>query len=185
MVLSLAGRLLVATPALEDPNFRRSVVLLLDHDEEGALGIILNRPSEVAVGEVLDRWAPLVTGEPVLWVGGPVGTDSALGVVRLPDRQEPEGFRAVPAAGLGLVDLDLDPTVLSPSLTNVRIFAGYAGWAGDQLEEELADGGWYLAEAEAGDPFTADPDRLWRQVLRRQGGDLALVSTYPDDPSDN
>jgi putative transcriptional regulator len=185
MTAFLSGQLLVATPVLEDPNFRRSVVLVLDHDEEGAIGVVINRPSEVAVGAVLNRWAPLVTGEPVLWMGGPVGVDSALGVGRVPGADEPLGFRAVPAPGLGLVDLDADPDELAPRLSDVRIFAGYAGWGAGQLEEELGDGGWYLVAAQPGDAFTTRPERLWREVLRRQGGDLALVSTYPDDPSDN
>ncbi len=185
MVLTLAGRLLVATPLLEDENFRRSVVLVLDHDGEGALGVVLNRPSEVSVSDVLHGWEPLVTGAPVLWVGGPVGVDSALGVVRWPGSDEPEGVRAVPAPGLGLVDLDEDPVLMATRVDLVRIFAGYSGWGGGQLEDELADGGWYVVDAEPSDAFTTQPERLWRDVLRRQGGDLALVSTYPDDPSDN
>ncbi len=185
MPFTLAGQLLVATPLLESPPFRRAVVLLLDHDEDGALGVVLNQPSEVSVEDVLDAWAPVVTGEPVLWVGGPVGADSALGVAQVLDDSEPDGFRAVPAPGLGLVDLDADPDLLGPQLTSVRIFAGYSGWSSGQLEEELTDGGWYVVTAEPGDTFTLRPDRLWREVLRRQGGDLALVSTYPDDPSDN
>ena len=185
MVLTLSGRLLVATPLLEDPNFRRAVVLVLDHDEDGALGVVLNQPSDVSVEEVLDGWAPVVTGDPVLWVGGPVGPDSALGVAALPGTYEPDGVRAVPAAGLGLVDLDADPTVLAPQLGAVRIFAGYSGWGSGQLEDELSDGGWYVVDADPGDAFTARPGTLWREVLRRQGGDLAMVSTYPDDPSDN
>ncbi len=183
--MSYAGQLLVATPELEDPNFRRCVVLVLDHDEEGALGVVINRPSDVSVGVVLDAWAPLVSGDPVLFVGGPVGTDSALGVAQVPGPSEPQGFRAVPAPGLGLVDLDVDPDVLGPQLTAVRIFAGYSGWGPDQLEAEVVEGGWYVVNAESGDAFTPHPQRLWRDVLRRQGGDLALVSTYPDDPSDN
>ena len=149
MVLTLSGRLLVATPLLEDPNFRRAVVLVLDHDDDGALGVVLNQPSEVSVDEVLDGWAPVVTGDPVLWVGGPVGPDSALGVARLPEAYEPEGVRAVPAAGLGLVDLDADPALLAPQLGAVRIFAGYSGWGSGQLEEELSDGGWYVVDAAA------------------------------------
>jgi putative transcriptional regulator len=185
MSLSLAGRLLVAAPQLEDPNFRRAVVLVLDHDEDGSLGVVLNNPSEVSVGQVLDAWEGVVTGEPVLWVGGPVGVDSALAVARINGADEPEGVRAVPALGLGLVDLDADPALLAPQLLSVRIFAGYSGWGSGQLEDELTDGGWYLVEAEPGDTFTSRPERLWRDGLRRQGGDLALMSTYPDDPSDN
>jgi putative transcriptional regulator len=114
-----------------------------------------------------------------------VGSDSALGIAALPTATEPEGVRAVPAAGLGLVDLDADPLLLAPQLRAVRIFAGYSGWGSGQLEGELAEGGWYVVTAEPGDTFTTTPERLWRDVLRRQPGDLALVSTFPDDPSDN
>ncbi len=160
-------------------------MLVLDHDEDGALGVVLNQPSEVSVSDVLDGWEPVVTGDPVLWVGGPVGADSALGVARWPGPDEPEGVRAVPAPGLGLVDLDADPAALASQLSSVRIFAGYSGWGSGQLEDELSEGGWYVVNAEPGDAFTSAPERLWRDVLRRQGGDLAMVSTYPDNPSDN
>jgi putative transcriptional regulator len=190
---TLTGRLLVATPALGDSNFERSVVLVLDHDEDGALGIVINRPTPVDVAEVLPVWQPLATEPGVLFQGGPVALDSALGLALVPGEgeDEPLGWRRV-VGRLGLVDLDVPPEVLAAEVTRLRIFAGYAGWGAGQLEDELAEGAWYVVEArfgagfdDAGDPFSDAPEDLWRQVLRRQGGDLAMVSTYLDDPSLN
>jgi putative transcriptional regulator len=190
---TLTGRLLVATPALGDSNFERSVVLVLDHDEEGALGIVINRPTPVDVAEVLPVWQPLATEPGVLFQGGPVALDSALGLALVPGEgeDEPLGWRRV-VGRLGLVDLDVPPEVLAAEVTRLRIFAGYAGWGAGQLEDELAEGAWYVVDArfgagvdDAGDPFSEAPEDLWREVLRRQGGDLAMVSTYLDDPSLN
>jgi putative transcriptional regulator len=187
----LTGRLLVATPELGEGTFERSVVLVLDHDEEGALGVVINRPTPVGVAEVLPTWQPLASEPGVLFQGGPVGADSALGLAVLPtadDDAEPLGWRRV-VGRLGLVDLDTPPEVLAAEVSGLRIFAGYAGWAPGQLEDELRQGAWYVVPADPGggfgDAFTAEPDRLWRAVLRRQGGDLAMVSTYLADPSLN
>ncbi|MFP3992104.1 YqgE/AlgH family protein [Streptomyces sp. E11-3] len=183
-VSSLTGRLLVATPALADPNFDRAVVLLLDHDEEGSLGVVLNRPTPVGVGDILEDWAALA-GEPgVVFQGGPVSLDSALGVGIIPGDSGPIGWRRVHGA-IGLVDLETPPELLAAALGSLRIFAGYAGWGPGQLEDELADGAWYVVESEPGDVSSPQPERLWRGVLRRQRGDLAMVATYPDDPSLN
>ncbi|TWV41339.1 YqgE/AlgH family protein [Streptomyces misionensis] len=187
-VSSLTGRLLVATPALADPNFDRAVVLLLDHDEEGSLGVVLNRPTPVGVGDILEGWAEL-TGEPgVVFQGGPVSLDSALGVAVVPGgangERAPLGWRRVHGA-IGLVDLEAPPELLAPVLGSLRIFAGYAGWGPGQLEDELAEGAWYVVESEPGDVSSPVPERLWREVLRRQRGELAMVATYPDDPSLN
>ena len=123
----LEGRLLVATPVLEDPRFRRTVVLLLDHGDDGALGVVLNRPSDVPVDDVLGPWGQVVVGTPVLWYGGPVSTDSALALAAPRRGVEPEGFRPVGTSGLGLVDLDEDPETVSASVSAVRVYAGYAG----------------------------------------------------------
>jgi putative transcriptional regulator len=188
----LSGRLLVATPELGEGPFERSVVLLLDHDENGALGVVINRPTEVDVSEVLPSWQPLASAPGVLFQGGPVALDSALGLALVPsdadDAEEPLGWRRV-VGRLGLVDLDTPPELLAAELTDLRIFAGYAGWAGGQLEDELDEGAWFVVPATAdgafADAFTTEPDRLWREVLRRQGGDLAMVSTYLADPSLN
>ncbi|MFD3731558.1 YqgE/AlgH family protein [Streptomyces sp. NPDC058632] len=189
-VSSLTGRLLVATPALADPNFDRAVVLLLDHDEEGSLGVVLNRPTPVGVGDILEGWADLA-GEPgVVFQGGPVSLDSALGVAVVPGgtgagaTATPLGWRQVYGA-IGLVDLEAPPELLAAALGSLRIFAGYAGWGPGQLEDELVEGAWYVVESEPGDVSSPVPERLWREVLRRQRGDLAMVATYPDDPSLN
>ncbi|AUA13439.1 YqgE/AlgH family protein [Streptomyces malaysiensis subsp. malaysiensis] len=192
-VSSLTGRLLVATPALADPNFDRAVVLLLDHDEEGSLGVVLNRPTPVGVGDILESWAELA-GEPgVVFQGGPVSLDSALGVAVVPGesgrssaRSEdgPLGWRRVHGA-IGLVDLEAPPELLAAAVGSLRIFAGYAGWGPGQLEDELAEGAWYVVESEPGDVSSPAPERLWRAVLRRQRSELAMVATYPDDPSLN
>ncbi|GAA2597445.1 YqgE/AlgH family protein [Actinomadura fulvescens] len=184
------GLLLVATPQLDDPNFKRSVVLVVEHDlEGGTLGVVLNRPTEVPVDRVLPPWAELVTGPSVVFQGGPVALDNALALARLPGEDEPLGWRALDGdpsvARVGLVDLDAPPGLLAPELLQLRVFAGYAGWSAGQLRSEVEDGAWYLVPAEAGDVFAGDPDRLWQEVLRRQGGDLAFVSTFPDDPTLN
>jgi putative transcriptional regulator len=182
--VALTGRLLVATPALADPNFDRTVVLLLDHDEEGSLGVVVNRPTPVDVTDVLPPWSDLATAPGVVFQGGPVALDSALGLATVPGGAEPLGWRRV-YGGVGLVDLDAPPEVLAAELASLRIFAGYAGWGPGQLEAELADGAWYVVDSEPGDAFSPNPEGLWRAVLRRQPGSLALVATYPDDPSMN
>jgi putative transcriptional regulator len=182
------GQLLVATPLLEEPTFARSVVLLLDHDDDGTLGVVINRPTEVGVADVLPPWQPYATGPGVVFSGGPVALDSALalatviGSTRSDD--EPLGWRRVVGA-LGLVDLDAPPELLAAEIGALRIFAGYAGWAAGQLAAEVESGAWYVIDGEPGDAFSADPKALWRSVLRRQRGDLAFVSTYPRDPSHN
>jgi putative transcriptional regulator len=183
-VSSLTGRLLVAAPALADPNFDRAVVLLLDHDDEGSLGVILNRPTPVVVEDILESWAALA-GEPgVVFQGGPVALDSALGVAVIPGDEGPLGWRRVHGA-IGLVDLEAPPELLGGALGSLRIFAGYAGWGPGQLEDELQDGAWYVVESEPGDVSSPRPESLWRSVLRRQRNELAMFATYPDDPSMN
>ena len=180
------GTLLVASPTLGDPNFARSVILLLDHDEDGALGVVINRPTAVGVAQVLPHWQPFTTEPGVLFQGGPVALDSALGLaaVQAGEEDEPLGWRRV-VGPLGLVDLDTPPEILAAEMAALRIFAGYAGWGAGQLEEELAQDSWYVVPAEPGDAFSPEPERLWRAVLRRQGGELAFVSTAPDDPTMN
>lgn len=182
-----AGRLLVATPALDDPNFARTVVLLLDHDESGSLGVVLNRPTGLDVGEVLPSWRSHVTGDPLVFAGGPVALDSALGLAAVPgppDGEEPAGFRRV-AGPLGLIDLDSPPEVLGPALSGLRIFAGYAGWAPGQLDAELAEVAWIVVESRPPDPFDPGAELLWRTVLARQPGRLAWLARFPSDPALN
>lgn len=184
MADELAGKLLVATPGLLDPNFRRTVVLVLRHDDDGALGVVLNRPVAVPTGEALPAWHDAVTPPATLFQGGPVGLDGALGVATLVPGASSEAVD--PLVGpFGLVDLDADPADALSGVTGVRVFVGYAGWSGGQLEAEVAAGDWYVLDARPGDLTTPEPGLLWRRVLRRQGGALAIVSTFPEDPSLN
>ena len=183
-----AGSLLIAAPTLVDPNFARTIVLLLDIGESGALGVVLNRPTELDVGDVLEPWADLVTGPGVLFQGGPVETDAALAVASVaagvPADDEPVGWRRV-SGTTGLVDLDAPVEIVASAIASVRIFAGYAGWGAGQLEAEIDEGSWYVVPAEPQDPFLEDPERLWMSVLRRQGGDLAMMATMPVEPGLN
>ncbi len=181
-----AGQLLVAAPVLVDPHFLHAVVLLLDVDEDGALGVILNRPSAMPVGALLEDWADLAREPGVVFQGGPVGTDSALAVAAL-DRQaddEPVGWRRV-YDDTGLIDLDTPTELLGDALAGIRVFAGYAGWGSGQLEDEIEEGAWYVVPAQPEDLFSTDPASLWGRVLRRQPGELAWVSTKPVDPTWN
>lgn len=179
------GMLLVATPELADPNFRDSVVLLLDAGEEGALGVVLNRPSPVLVADVLDAWRDVVAAPEVLFQGGPVGTEGALAVGTLRDTEDvPVGFRGV-FDRCGVVDLDTPVELVDGSLDALRIFVGYAGWGAGQLEEEVEQGSWYVVPARPHDPFGHDADTLRRDVLRRQPGSLAWAATRPINPEHN
>jgi len=179
------GKLLVATPRTGGTVFARSVVLVLQHDEAGAQGVVLNRPLEASVSAVLPSWQDYVTDPANVFQGGPVALDSALGLVTVPgDQHSPTGVRLL-FGGLGLVDLDVPPLEVMPGVAGLRIFAGYAGWSDGQLDQEIRDGGWYVVEAEARDAFTAEPERLWFSVLRRQRGNLAFVASLPEDPTMN
>jgi putative transcriptional regulator len=185
MTEARAGMLLVATPVLLDPNFVDTVVLLLDVDEQGALGVVLNRPSGIPVDDVLDGWGEVATEPEVLFQGGPVMTEGALAVALLRSATDnPVGFREV-TGQLGLIDLDTPVELLGDSLDSLRIFAGYAGWGADQLQSEIDEGSWYVVPAHADDVFREDPSDLWRDVMRRQPGDLAWHSTRPVDPDLN
>jgi putative transcriptional regulator len=184
---SLSGRLLVATPLLGDPNFRRTVILVVeDEPEEGTLGVVLNRPTEVQVGQVLESWTDLVTGPTVVFKGGPVSPNSALALALALGDDEPLGWRSLDGSSLmsriGLVDLEAPPELLAGGITSLRVFAGYAGWGPGQLQAEIDEGAWYVLSGEPTDAFLAEPEQLWPAVLRRQGGDFAIVATYPDDP---
>jgi putative transcriptional regulator len=173
------GHLLVATPELEDPNFARSVVLLLAHGDEGSLGVVVNRPGELPVTEVLPGLAPAVSEPATMFAGGPVQPDGVIGLGRA--EGEVSSINLV-IPGLGVVDLDQDSEVLAGELSDLRLFAGHAGWTPGQLEAELEQGGWFIVEARSGDVFCSLPDQLWTRVLRRQGG---LFTTATVDPSSN
>jgi putative transcriptional regulator len=173
---TLRGQLLVAAPILRDPNFRRTVVLLAEHGEDGAMGIVLNRPTETAVGEALPELASIAGEEEPVYAGGPVATSSVLAVAELDD---PDDASELLFESVGFVQ---DPNV---STLRGRVFVGYAGWGAGQLEAELEEQSWLVLPAEADDLFSSDPDELWSIVLRRQGGPYALLSLMPPDPSLN
>ncbi|WP_237565588.1 YqgE/AlgH family protein [Ornithinimicrobium cavernae] len=183
---SLAGQLLVATPVTGD-FFHRSVVLVLHHDDDGATGITLNKPLEAEVSAVLPDWQPHVTPPGVLFQGGPVQLDSAMGLVSVPGgvaaQTETLGI-SVLFGGLALVDLDAPPPVVVPEVSGLRIYVGYAGWSAGQLEEELIEGAWYVVEREPRDPFHDSAD-LWRDVLVRQRNSLSLVANHTHHPEQN
>ncbi|WP_028050385.1 YqgE/AlgH family protein [Cellulomonas sp. URHD0024] len=181
----LRGRLLVATPSLREPTFHRTVILLLDHGVDGAVGVVLNRPSSVDVDVVLPAWHAQVSDPPLIFHGGPVGLDGAMGVATIPrGRDLPTGVDRI-TDDFALVDLDAEPTAVVPHVRGVRVFAGYAGWGGGQLEAEIGERSWFVLDALPDDVLTSTPLHLWRRVLRRQGGDLAIVSTYAEDASLN
>lgn len=175
---SLAGSLLVATPGLLDPNFVRTVVLLLEHGPEGTVGVVLNRPSEVPVAEHLPEWEGYLTEPAVVFVGGPVMNEVAVGVGERGAGLDEEWTPVV--GSVGPVDLGSGPEGVE-DLGRVRVYSGYAGWDGSQLELELAVGSWFVVPAEVSDVFTDRPDGLWREVLGRQPGRLALFANFPDD----
>ncbi len=179
------GRLLVATPLIEEGVFERSVVLVLHHDDEGAQGVVLNRPLDAEVEDVLPGWEEHLSRPQAIFQGGPVQLDSALGLVTIPgDVRGPAGVMRL-FGSMGLVNLDTPPLLLAPEIAGMRIFAGYSGWSPGQLDEEIAGGSWYVVDAEPLDAFTDTPAGLWRQVLRRQIGPLSWVAFYPEDPTRN
>jgi putative transcriptional regulator len=178
---SLRGHLLVASPALLDPNFRRAVVLVTEHTDEGAAGLVLNRPSPAAVSEVVPQLEALAEDEEPVWLGGPVQPNAVLVLGEFVDPDD----AAVPLFGsLGFPALD-EPEDVVPATTRRRIFAGYAGWGAGQLEGELEREDWILEPASNDDAFTEDPDALWADVLRRKGGIYELLARIPEDPSVN
>lgn len=194
----LTGRLLVASPRLVDGIFDRSVVLVLDHGDHGAIGVVLNRPGGVAVRELLPRWHPLATPPAELFTGGPVARNALIGLARLAPGDataasdptpHPPGWRVLidDARPVGTVDLQEGPGApeVRAAMIGARLFSGYAGWETGQLEDEIDKGAWLVVRAEAHDPLSADPEGLWRRVLRRQGGSLALLAGYPPDPAAN
>src|SRR3954465_11303259 len=182
---TLASRLLIATPLLTEPTFARTVILLLEHGEEsGAFGLVLDRPGGAAVLDVVPSVADLATEPGVLFSGGPVSPSTAIALGLAAPGADPEGWTPV-MPPIVTVDLDHDPALLATSLRALRVFAGYAGWAPGQLEQEIAEGAWYLVDALPDDAFLDDPDELWRVVLRRQGWPLAAVAVCPLDPTMN
>jgi putative transcriptional regulator len=183
-MLSYAGRLLVATPRLIDPNYVRAVILILDHDEDGALGVVINRPTELPLSAVLPGWGDAVVAPPLLFTGGPVAIESALGIGLAAGAGPEQSFKRL-TGDFGLVDLDAEPYDVLDGLVGVRIFSGYAGWEPGQLEMEIDEGSWYIVEALATDVLDPRPGELWRAVLRRQPNEMAYLASLPEDPSLN
>ncbi len=181
---TLRGRLLVALPPLVDENFDRTVVLMLEHTEDGALGVVLNRPGERRVADLLEPWAPYTSPPSVVFDGGPVETDSVIGLA-LSVEGGAEANWSPAFDAIGTIDLSVSPEEEEPEISALRLFAGYAGWAPDQLEHEVAAGAWAVVDCLVDDAFGADPDTLWRTVLRRQGGQVAWMANYPDEPALN
>jgi len=176
--------LLVATPLLGDPNFERTVVLLLEATEEGAVGVVLNRPSETGLVDALPGWATRAADPAVVFVGGPVDQTAAIGLAR-GDGTDDDGPVTPVLADVGILDLGREGEIETLAVDAVRIFAGYAGWGPGQLEGEIDQGAWFVVDATPDDALSSDPEELWRSVLRRQQRDLAMFAAFPDDPSMN
>jgi putative transcriptional regulator len=169
--VDLTGKLLVALPVLAESVFERTVILVLTHgDGEGAVGVVLNRPSATALVGPLPRWESLAAQPAVVFYGGPVQPEVAIAL-------------GIDGDSLGTVDLDEDPALVP--VREVRVFAGYAGWAPGQLENELAERSWVIVDSEADDAFRADADDLWYTVLRRQPEPLRRLAFLPQDLSIN
>lgn len=181
------GSLLVAAPGLSDPNFRRTVVYVIEHRERGTLGVVLNRPGEVAVRDVLPSWAPLATQPHCVFVGGPVESQTALCLAAVRTGEDPAALAGLVGVRgpVALVDLDSDPTPLVTRLRGLRVFAGYAGWDAGQLTGEIGRGDWIVVSALPEDVLAGHDPNLWGRVLRRQGPPIALLATYPADVRHN
>ncbi len=177
------GKLLVATPPLTDPNFDRTVIYVLEHTADGAVGVVLNRPLAERAPEELHAWAEHISAPGTLFAGGPVDEEALIALARL--QGAVEGSWSQVAESLGSIDLMLDPLDVAQSVLALRVFRGYSGWGAMQLDRELAEGAWMVLPAELTDVFCSDPTDLWRIVLRRQGGRLAWVANAPDDLSAN
>jgi putative transcriptional regulator len=178
---SARGQLLIAGPSLVDPNFRRTVVLMIEHSDEGALGLVLNRSSESTVGEVAPELEPVVDPDSAIFMGGPVEPSAVMVLARF---ENPEDSALVSFDDVGVLraESSLDEP---PGLLTSRAFAGHSGWGPGQLDAELEQGDWILEPAIADDAFCANPEALWSAVLARKGGSYALVARMPADPSLN
>jgi len=179
---SLAGHFLIASPSILDPNFRRTVVFITAHTEEGAVGVILNRSSEVSVRETVPQLATVTDPDEPVFVGGPVNPD---GVAVLAEFEDPDEAGVVVLDDVGFVALDEALEDSPPQVQRTRVFAGVAGWGPEQLEDEFEREDWIVEPADSDDIFTDDPEGLWSALLRRKGGQYELVARMPLDPSLN
>jgi putative transcriptional regulator len=180
---SLRGKLLLAGPALTDPNFRRTVVLITEHTDDGAMGLVLNRPSSVRLGDAVPSLTWLEAADAIVHVGGPV---SPTGVIVLAEWDQPDDAGLLVDGDLGFLAGDpTDPEATAAGIRRARVFAGHSGWGPGQLEGEMDEDAWIVAERIPDDVFTSDPDALWAAVLKRMGRSFALLATMPPDPSLN
>jgi putative transcriptional regulator len=177
----LTGHLLIANASLFDPNFRRSVVLIGHHDEEGAVGVVLDRPLDVPARAAVPALAPLVEGDEPLFAGGPVEPGA---VVVLADFLDPSDAEVIAIGTVGFLPPETGED-LRPAIRRARIYAGYSGWGPGQLEAELEENAWVVEPARPDDAFYADTSKLWADVLRRKGRAFDLLRLMPVDPSQN
>lgn len=178
---SLRGSLLIASPGLWDPNFRRTVVLIGHHDDEGAVGVVLNRASDVSVDEAAPAFASLLGYESVVFVGGPVQPQAAIVVA---DFEEEDEAGVLAFGSIGFLSGEAEPDAVT-GVRRARLFAGYAGWDAGQLEAEVEEGSWIIEPARPEDVFVDEPGGLWSAVLRRKGPEFELLALMPVDPSLN
>jgi len=179
---SLKGRLLVATPALFDPNFRRAVVLVGEHGEEGAMGLVLNRPSDVTVGEAVAPLAGVVGADDRVHVGGPVQPEAVLVLAEFLD---PAAAATIVVGDVGFASSEGEFDEIAGAVRRARVFAGYSGWGPGQLESELEEESWLVEPADGVDLFPGPGDDLFASVLRRKGGTYRMLALMPEDPSSN
>lgn len=181
---TLAGKLLVASPALPDPNFHRAVVLMCAHGADGSFGVLLNRPLPGLAVDRVRSWGRDVAWPANLFAGGPVqpNVTFAVGLSAGP-RDDPWWTKI--NEHLGLIALSADPAEVLPSLVQFRIFAGYAGWRAGQLEAEVRSESWFVVDAQPADALTDEPEHLWHNVLRRQRGPLKMFAFVPEDVAVN
>jgi putative transcriptional regulator len=176
----------VATPSLLDPNFVRTVILMIEHNAEGALGVVLNRATGTHLAEVVPAWGELAVDPGYVHLGGPVQPDGMIALARL-GAGDADGHLPVVELwpGVGTLDLAAGPADHARRVQGVRGFAGYAGWGPGQLDGEVATGSWFVLDAHPDDPWSDEPDGLWRRVLRRQPATLAQYANCPVDPATN
>ncbi len=179
---SARGKLLIAGPELLDPNFWRTVVLVIEHTEDGALGVVLNRPSETTAGEAVPQLSQLVDDDDPVLIGGPVQQSSVIVLAEFEDAGE---AALVAFEDIGVLGTSVGPDELGAGVRRARAFVGHAGWGPGQLDSELERGDWILEPARREDAFATDPPELWAEVLTRKGGSYALVARMPPDPSVN
>ena len=180
------GRLLVATPPLEEATFDRTVIFMLEHQDDGAIGVVINRPSFESLDEPLDRWIDLQLVPSSIFDGGPVEQSALIALAETTKPlTEPSEYLSPISGTIASADLTADPALVAAEVRGVRVFRGYAGWGPGQLEGEIEAGAWLVLDTESGDVFSDNPDELWRTVVRRQPGRLSWLADAPDDLSWN